>query len=101
MVDVLEMVKSEMIESNSLGYYIISGTRLPRTLRSAAVVQHEDTFVIIGGWIGGLSYSDKIYRYDASSGVWTKLQTTLSEGRFQVTAMKIKSTAFDSCYTIG
>ena len=81
---------------------LILGTSLPHTLRSAAVVQHADTFVIIGGTGGGSNGdSDKIYRYNVSSGGWTELQTTLSEGRFQVTAMKIKSTAFDSCNTIG
>ena len=68
--------------------------------------EHKDSFVIIGGLgvIGGgvlASYSDKIYRYDTSVGGWTEVQTTLSEGKSDVTAMKVKSSAFDSCNSIG
>ena len=79
---------------------IISGTSLPINHIDAAVVEHEDSFVIIGGQ-SGWDLSDKIYRYNATSGDWTELQTTLSEEKRSVTAMKVKASAFDSCNTIG
>ena len=76
---------------------VISGISLPFELGEAAVIEHEDSFVIIGG----NPLSDKIYRYNATSGVWTELQTTLSEKKHSMTLMKVKSTEFDSCNTIG
>ena len=79
---------------------VISGISLPFELGEAAVIEHEDSFVIIGGNSGN-PFSDKIYRYNATSGDWTELQTTLSEEKRSVTAMKVKASAFDSCNTIG
>ena len=79
---------------------IISGTSLPINHIDAAVVEHEDSFVIIGGRTGN-GDTDKIYRYNASSGGWTEVQSTLSEARYILTAMKVKASAFDSCNIIG
>ena len=80
----------------------ISGTSLPHGLYAAAVVEHQNSFLIIGGFgrYGSSSsfYSDKIYKYDtAGDGQWLELPTTLSEGKAYVTAIKVKSSIFPSC----
>ena len=80
---------------------IISGTNLPNRLEQSSVIEHDDSFVIIGGLSISSTYSDKIYRYDVSLGGWTELQTTLSQGKWLMTAMKIKPAAFDSCNSNG
>ena len=105
MVNVLEMLeKLEMSESDSVKVThfnaITSGPILPHRLAEAAVIEHDESFVIIGGHARQV-WTDKIYRYNATSGGWTKLQTTLSEGKRSVTAMKVKASAFDLCNTIG
>ena len=84
----------------------ISGTSIPQILSGAAVVEQGDSFVTIGGWTKASAISniktpvDKIYRYDATSGGWTELQTTISQGKWHLTAMKVESSTFDSCNSI-
>ena len=72
-----------------------SGTSLPRKLWWAAVVDHGDSFNIIGGyWI---YHRDQILKYDTDEGQWIELQTTMSEEKRLLTAIKVKSTFFKSC----
>ena len=78
---------------------IISGTSLTNTLGFdyASVVEHDNSFVIIGGNNNSTGPSDKILKYEAAWQNWTEIPSTLSEAKYQITAMKVKSTAFDSC----
>ena len=61
---------------------IISGTSIPQILMGAEVVEHGDSFIIIGGRNRDKTLVDKIYQYDATSGGWTELQTTIGQGKW-------------------
>ena len=74
----------------------ISGTTLPHILTGAAVIEHEDSFFILGGYGRG-SYKDDIYEYNKDGGQWVEVPTNLIEGRYWHTAMKVKSSLFKSC----
>ena len=72
----------------------------------AAVVDHDNSFLIIGGvyddgtlnaYGGPWKYSDKIYKYEVEGGEWLELPTTLSEGKSIFTAMKIKPSLIGTC----
>ena len=61
------------------------------------MAEHEKSFNIIGGWTGG-SLSDRIYKYNTGGGgQWVELTTTLSRGKYDMTAIKVKSSFFPSC----
>ena len=73
----------------------ISGTSLPHTLFAAAVVEHEDSFLILGGHMGS-SDSDKIFNYNPE-GQWVEVPTPLSERKYLITAINVNATIFQSC----
>ena len=78
----------------------ISGNSLPHQLHSGAVVEHEDSFMILGGEgkINGFNqYFDKIYKYAADGGHWVEVPTRLSEGKYSLIAITVKSSFFKSC----
>ena len=62
------------------------------------MVEHEESLVILGGYTGS-AYSDKIYKWadKEDGGQWIELPSTLSEGRYQMTAIKVKPSSFKSC----
>ena len=64
----------------------------------AATVDHEDSFLILGGRdYDGDTYSDKIYKYVKDGGQWVELPTRMSEGKRSLAAVKVKSSLFKSC----
>ena len=75
----------------------ISGKTLPHQLWGAAVIEHEDTFIIIGGEIRSGLHTNKTYKYVKDGGQWVEMPTTLSEGKALVTAVQVKSSFFKSC----
>ena len=78
-----------------------SGNSLPHSLYAAATVEHDDTFVIIGGKggtsSGSWTASDKIYKYDKGGSQLVEVLTTLSEEKPYLTAIKVKPSIFNSC----
>ena len=77
----------------------ISGTSLPHTLWGASVIEHEDSFLILGGNTGiggGTTYSDKLLIYN-SEGQWVEVPTPLSERKYFLTAINVNATIFQSC----
>ena len=78
----------------------ISGTSLPHTLTGAAVVEHEDSFLILGGYDGS-SMSDQLFIYsykeEREEWEWEEVPTPLSEKRQYLTAINVKATIFQSC----
>ena len=72
----------------------ISGTSLPHPLSAAAVVEHEDSFLILGGLAN--VFSKKIFNYNPE-GQWVEVPTPLSEGKQLPTAINVKATIFPSC----
>ena len=74
----------------------ISGTTLPYPLRYAAVVEDGNSFNMIGGSTD-TGYSDKILKYDPNGGQWTEVQTSMSRGKGDLTAMKVKPSFFSDC----
>ena len=89
----------------TINVYIVdvSGNRLPTALRGAAVVEHESSFIILGGLYvresGGSSRTDKIYKWEDTSdgGQWIKMPTTLKERKDFITAINVASSSFKSC----
>ena len=74
----------------------ISGNSLPHPLEGAAVIEHEDSFMILGG-NGNGGDSDKIYKYNKDGGQWVEVPAVLSEGKHHLTAIKVKSSIFNPC----
>ena len=80
---------------------IISGTWIPQSVGYAAIVELEDSLVIIGGYSSRVnSRINKIFKYDVNLQTWTEVGT-ISQGKDTVTAMKVKTTVFDSCNSNG
>ena len=81
----------------------IPGNSLPTKLIGAAVVEHEKSFLIIGGryndgeHIYSRTYSDKIYKYEVQGGQWLELSTTLSEGKGWLPTIKVKPSLIGTC----
>ena len=65
------------------------GASLPVPVANAAVVPFDDTFLVIGGYMGKSVYSDKVYRYNNSQEeTWTEMtDLKLSEAKESVVAM--------------
>ena len=76
-----------------LPFFFISGRELPVELISAATVEHEDSFIIIGGGYGN-SRSNKIYKHKDGD-QWVEVSTTLTQGKADLTAIKVKSSLFN------
>ena len=74
----------------------ISGISLPHRLEGAAVIEHEDSFMILGG-NDGVSTRKTIYKYNKDGGQWVEVPTTLSEEKQYLTAIKVKSSIFNPC----
>ena len=67
-------------------------------LAGAAVVPFEETFLIIGGSMGGTRgpFSDKVYKYTTAEGDWQEMPSMkLSETKGFITAMIVPSSLFD------
>ena len=69
---------------------------------AAAVIEHEDTFMVIGGSTvddDGIQVgSDKIYKYSKDDGgQWVEVPSTLSETKYHIAAIKVKSSFSKSC----
>ena len=63
---------------------------------NAATVEHEDSFIILGG--RGNGYSDKVYKYTTwSSGFRCPLPQVREGNILPLTAIKVKSSIFKSC----
>ena len=63
-------------------------TPLPFPLKQASVVDHGNTFLLVGG-MNNLVESDKLIKYNAEGNVWEVLDSTLSEGLGSLVAMNI------------
>ena len=78
----------------------ISGNSFPVQLYRAAVVEHEDSFLILGGYDGS-SMSDQLFIYsykeEREEWEWEEVPTPLSEKRQYLTAINVKATVFQSC----
>ena len=72
-----------------------SGNTLPLGLSAAAMVEHEDSFILVGGQANGMS--DKIYKYDKDGSQFVEVLTTLIEKMQAPVAMKVKPSIFNSC----
>ena len=75
---------------------------LPHSLYGAAIVEHQDSFIILGGRISegydiDLQYSKKIYKYNSDGEQWVEVPSTLNEGKELMTAIKVKSSFFKPC----
>ena len=76
----------------------ISGNSLPYPVEAAAVIGHEDSLMILGGFKGsGYDYNNKIYKYNNDGGQWVEVPTTLSEGKGWLTGIKVKPSFLQSC----
>ena len=76
--------------------FCISGNSLPLTLYNVATVDHEESFMIYGGFTGS-SRSDKIYKYNTDGGQWDEVPTTISEAKELMTPIKVKKSIFKAC----
>ena len=76
--------------------FCISGNSLPNKLSDAATVDHEESFVIYGGWTGR-DRVDKIYKYNTDGGQWDEMPLTMSKKKSEMTTIKIKGSIFNSC----
>ena len=66
-------------------------------LYNAAVIPHENTFLMIGGYKGSSGYSDKVWKYH-KNGEWEEMDhLQLGEGKYRLTAIAIPSSIFPSC----
>ena len=72
-----------------------SGNSLPNALHSATTLAYEDSFIILGGAGGGIN--DKILKYEKNGGQVAEVLTTLSEGKKELSAIKVNPTIFNSC----
>ena len=66
----------------------------------AAVVENGDSFNIIGGWIydeDGITYTDKILKYNPDGGQWIEFSTTLREGKWSLTAIRVTASFIKTC----
>ena len=52
--------------------------------------------MIYGGYDGSSSV-DKIYKYNTDGGQWDEVPTTMSQAKYQMTAIKVKNTIFKAC----
>ena len=79
--------------------FLFSGNSLPYALSTATTLAHEDTFIILGGQrdanLGGAS--DKILKYDKNGSQVADVLTSLSEGKVQLSAIKVNPSIFNSC----
>ena len=68
------------------------GVSLPVPVANAAVVPFDDTFLVIGGYMGRSVYSDKVYRYDnRQEATWTEMtELKLSEPKESVVALIVQ-----------
>ena len=64
----------------------------------SAVVEHEDSFIFLGGWTGTFA-NWEVYQYSAADGQWQKLpeESRLSEQKYGMTAMRVERSSFPSC----
>ena len=77
----------------SPGYF--SGNPLPEPINGAAVVEHGDSFLIIGGKVN-IAFSNKLLKYTAE-GEWVEMSGRLSEGKSSAVAMTISSDKLKLC----
>jgi len=70
-----------------------TGNSLPHNLAYAATVDHEESFMVYGGF----PRVDKIYKYNNDRGLWDEVDTTMSEKKNSVTAIKVKKSLFNQC----
>ena len=76
----------------------IPGNSLPFKNADAAVVEHESSFLIIGGYCEGCGgYSKSIYKYEVEGGRWIELPTTLNEGKSWMTAIEVEPSLIGTC----
>ena len=50
--------------------------------------------MIYGGYTGS-SFVDKIYKYNTDGGQWVEMPTTISEKKYQMTAINVKKSIFN------
>ena len=60
-------------------------------LLGAAVVAHEDSFIVVGGWTGS-GTSDKVYKLKSNMSWEERTDLKLSEPKWYPTAMLASST---------
>ena len=85
--------------------HISSATSLPHPLGGATLVELEGYYLMIGGitWVGQHPYqqggeeSDKILKYVNGDSQWTEMTYSLSKGKWNFPAIKVKQSIFKSC----
>ena len=79
--------------------FFSSGNSLPYALSSATTLAYEESFIILGGArdanLGGAS--DKILKYDKDGIQMIDVVTSLSEGKYKLSAIKVNPSIFSSC----
>lgn len=71
------------------------GQPLPKSLALLRGVQFEDTFIIVGGYRFGNTYSDRIYKYQANltTDPWVELEQRLEQPKGVYTAFLVPKSA--------
>ena len=92
----ISMIQEQVSELQGFPF-CISGNSLPQSLNNAATVDHEESFMIFGGNTGSNSKLNKIYKYNTDGGQWDEVDTTMSQAKDRLTAIKIKGSIFNSC----
>ena len=77
--------------------FFSSGNSLPYALSSATTLAYEESFIILGGALDGGGASDKILKYDKDGIQMIDVVTSLSEGKYKLSAIKVNPSIFSSC----
>ena len=72
-----------------LNWITLSGPDLPEPLYGAAVVAHEDSFIVVGGDTGNYVYSDKVMQMKRDMRWEERRDMKLDEPKVYATAMII------------
>ena len=80
-------------------FFLVASNPFPTEIYGSAVVQHEGTFYIIGGFdlFGVGSHLDTIYRFEISDESWRLMPNHMKNGRTGATAMMVNSSLFPTC----
>ena len=82
--------------------FFLAANPFPMEFRTPAVVQHDETFYLVGGYTYdyedvGPVYFDTIYRFEVSDDSWQLMPNRMKYARDVATAMMVKSSIFPTC----
>ena len=90
-VDIVEIFD---MEENS---WRTASNPFPIIIAFTSVVQHDNTFYVVGGIDGDDKVLDTIYRYEASDESWQLMPNRMKFARLGATSMMVNASIFPSC----